>query len=536
MANFARGLASGFDTGIKIGEALRKKRMRDELEAAQQEKEFQKYTPAQGLQMQQEAAMVDEFGRPLYEFTIEPGSTTYQRRALSYAEPQARGDMSFGGLEDTRTPIATMYRTPSGTAMTGGAVPLDVEGEQIYADQARGGLSARDTGISRPIDVTSMRPEDTGLYRQLTTSRGEATALTPGVVEYLGKTYGAGLSPEQRNAALMERYADIISREDPMEGLKLRTLAAQEARAAQKAPLELENLRQNIAAGKIDLETKGFALEDTKKVRSLTDFMSANPNASTKEIFAKADELKLSTKARSEVVQQLTGITQGELDLAKAQITKEISGLDRKQLLAAHRENPNITPGAHYEEVVDKKGNISLYLVETATGRRLTDKPDFSGSAAEVDKYLRTAATAPETLLDFTMNLKKANAEILSKQAGAAKDFAAAQYYGSGGGLNRSAFEVAGIDKDNQPILFNRTTGDFGRKDGKPIQDPDFVKKFRGAEASSVSRQEEIAYGKLLESDEWQRAKSPADQARLMRKYNLDPEKFRLPGLPGGGW
>jgi hypothetical protein len=531
MANFARGLASGFDTGIKIGEALRRKQMRDEFEAAQQEKEFQKYTPAQALQMQQEAAMVDEQGRPMYRFTIEPGSTSYQRQQITYPEMQARGEYTpdFSGY-GLGTPESIMYRTPPGGAMEG---PIDLTGVANYAP-ARG-LSVSE-GNYTPTLLPSQRPEESDLYRQLMTRYGESTTMAPKATEYLGKTYEGGLTPQARDAALMSRYADIISREDPIEGMKLRTMAAQEARAAEESPLRLQNLRQQIATGQIDLETKGFALQDLKATRSLTDFMAANPNASTKDIFAKADELKMSPKARGEIIQQLTGVSQGELDLAKTQITKQISGLDRKQLLQAHKDNPNITPGAHYEEAVDKKGNISLYLVDTNTGQRLTDKPDFVGSAAEVDKYLRTAATAPETLLDYTMNLKKTQADILSKQAGAAKDFAAAQYYGAGGGLGKSSFEVAGFDKDNTPILFDRQTGYFGRRDGKPIQDADFTKKFRGAEATSVTRQEEIAYGKMLESDEWQRARTAADQAKVMRKFNLDPEKFRMAPIPGGGW
>jgi len=66
MASIARGLEAGVNIGFKIDEAMRRKRLRDEIEAAQQEKAFQRYTPEQGAQMRQEAGMLDEQGRQRY--------------------------------------------------------------------------------------------------------------------------------------------------------------------------------------------------------------------------------------------------------------------------------------------------------------------------------------------------------------------------------------------------------------------------------------------------------------------------------------
>jgi len=40
----------------------------------------------------------------------------------------------------------------------------------------------------------------------------------------------------------------------------------------------------------------------------------------------------------------------------------------------------------------------------------------------------------------------------------------------------------------------------------------------------------------MLNSDAWERAKTDADKAKVMRKYNLDPAKFGMTGIPGGGW
>lgn len=555
------GFATGFNAGwgavsdtVKEYERLKQKR---EFEAAQKEKEFQKYTPQQGEFLRglgSETVNVGGEARPRYQFDIDPGSTNYRVREILYPDAPTRTEgMSFGGpmYEEAAAPaprsreeIARMYAV--GTPYDG---PVDLKGEPIYPpDVAMGsdagrGLTARDTGISRPANTVSPRPEDSGLYSQLLNRYGETVTMTPGATEYLGKTYEGGLSASQRDAALMNRYADIIAKDNPMEAMKLRAMAKQEERAqageqraAELFTLQKQGAQQNIDVGKLDIETKGFALDDVKKSRSLTEWMAANPQATTKDIFAKADELKISTKARSEVIQQLTGISQGELDLVKTQITKDISGMNRKQLLEAHKNNPNITPGAHYEEVVDKKGNVALFLVDTNTGKRLTEKPDFSGSAAEVDKYLRTAATDPATLLDYTMNLRKTKADISAKEASTVKDLGMAQYYATGGGLNKTSFDIVGMDKDNQPILFDKRSGKLGREDGKPIQDVDWAKKFAGAGATAVSKQEEIAYREMLNSDAWERARTDADKAKVMRKYNLDPTKFGMTGIPGGGW
>jgi len=153
-----------------------------------------------------------------------------------------------------------------------------------------------------------------------------------------------------------------------------------------------------------------------------------------------------------------------------------------------------------------------------------------------VDKYLRTAATDQATLLDYTLNLQKTKADIEAKGASTAKDYAGANYYNAGGGVGRTSYEVAGFDTDNTPILFNRQTGEMGRKDGKPIQNADFTKKFRGAEDAGVSKREEIAYSQLLQSDEWKAARTQKQRTDLLLKYNLDPAKFGIEAIPGGGW
>lgn len=493
------GYSSGFRAGYSVvNDALLQRerdRQKSEFLAAQKEKEFERYTPERGAQMRAESEMVDAYGRPLYRYTIAPGSTQYTREELSYPEaapaaasltpeqetylrnieaakdlsgrPYYSVDRGEGGLATVRArPVSAgggfEYYDPSQAPM--GRIRYLPEETAAYTEDGRPPAQV----VITPEEIRAREAERAELLRQYGSTAefrptaglakqggpsvgvptGDAITYSPDVIEYLGKTYEQGLTPgklsdKQKNAALMDKYAQILSAYDPVEGMKFKIMAEQERRAAEKAPLELQNLAQNIASGKIDLETKGFALEDIKKVRSLTEWMSTNPNATTKDIFAEADRLKLSTKARSEVIQQLTGITQGELDLAKTQITKEISGMSRKQLLQAYRDNPNITPGAHYEEVLDNKGNISLYLVDTATGKRLTSKPDFSGSAAEVDKYLRTAAVAPDTLLDFTINLRKSQADIFSKQASGQRDLAYADYLGDKG----EAFLTGGLGR-----------------------------------------------------------------------------------------
>jgi hypothetical protein len=87
------------------------------------------------------------------------------------------------------------------------------------------------------------------------------------------------------------------------------------------------------------------------------------------------------------------------------------------QLSQMHKDNDLLDPGSHFEVIRDKKnGQVTLQRVDSKTGKAMGG-PTFTGSEAEATRYLYTAATAPETVVDFTTNLDKAKAAIAASKA-----------------------------------------------------------------------------------------------------------------------
>ena len=542
MASIARGLETGVNLGFRIDQALREKERRDALRAATEDKAFAKYSPEQGARMRAEAEMVDEFGRPKYEYSIEPGSTTYTRREITYpGAPTGLGGMSVGGpayeeavglTPSAQTEIARVYRVPPGSAGPEYEFVPDLTGEAVYApgqpQVTRGGLgrelSVRDTGISRPIEAGAVGPEDTAAYRGLTRQLGEATTMmAPELTEYLGQTVKGGLSKEDQRSMLLDRYADIISRDDPVEGAKLRAMALQEKIAGYQ-------LKQLVRSEKQDAAEEAL-LEDLKARPELLQ-------GDLSELFASRG---IRPERANKMIEGVLGIENGTITRMQNMVKK--AWLGSKGSLSSFLEkslsDKDYDPTSHLVQRKGPGGGIIIDTVETLqggkSGRVLSSTPELPNEAEAMD-YLFNALTNPGTAAQTALKNQETRSKIEENIATAEQRRAYAGALRAGGGVGKNAFEVAGMDTDNQPILFNKQTGEFGRRDGKPIQDPDFVKKFRGAEAASISRQEEISYAELLKSDAWQRAKTPAARAELMRKYNLDPEKFRMPGIPGGGW
>jgi hypothetical protein len=559
------GFATGFRTGyeavsdtVKEYERLKQKR---EFEAAQKEKEFQKYTPQQGEYLRGLASETVDVGgeaRPRYQFDIDPGSTNYRVREIMYPDAPTRTEgMSFGGpaYEEAAAPasrsseeIARMYAVgvPLNTARN------DTTGEPIYApapsvamgSDAGRGLTARDTGISRPANTVSPRPEDSGLYSQLLNRYGETETMTPGATEYLGKTYKGGLSASQRDAALMNRYADIIAKDNPMEAMRLRTMAKQEERAqAQEGRAAQEfDIRQKISDFQLKTYERGEK-QDVAEDKLLED-IKANPSMMQGDWAAIAAKYGIRPERFNKITEGVLGLEKGKIQQMTMAVEKAYrnSKGDLNKFLQSTLEDDDYDPTSHMVARKGPNGGVIIDIVETVAagkdgkikqaGKVISSLPEQANQLEALDVAYAMLAN-PGQAAQTALNLQKTKAEIEAKRASTAKDYAGANYYNAGG---KTSYEVAGFDTDNTPILFNRQTGEMGRKDGKPIQSPDFTKKFRSAEDASISKREEIAYSQLLQSDEWKNAKTQKQRSDLLIKYNLDPLKFGIEAIPGGGW
>jgi hypothetical protein len=562
MASIARGLETGINLGFRFDQALREKERRDALRAATEDKSFAKYSPEQGAQMRAEADMVDELGRPKYQYSIEPGSTTYTRREITYpGAPTVTEGMSYGGpmYEEAAAPaprsreeIARSYRVPfdssrlrevGAAASYAGPVQIDLNGEPIYyppegvaegvamGDDAGRGLTARDTGISRPANTVSPRPEDSAAYGRLMRQLGAPTTMAaPELTEYLGQTVKGGLGKEQQRSMLLDRYADIISKDDPVEGMKLRAMALQEKIGSYQLKQIERGEKQDIAEDKF--------LEAVKADQSIMqgDWATA------------AAKYGIRPERFIKIAEGVLGLEKGKIQQMTMAVEKAYrnSKGNLNTFLQSTLDDYDYDPTSHMVARKGPNGGVIIDVVETVAGKDgktkqagkvISSLPEQANELEALDTAYAVLAS-PGQAAQTALKNQKTREELayMRKHGNYFESVGEAYRSGARGGLGKNAFEIVGFDKDNTPILFNKNTGNVGRQDSKPIQDADFVKKFAGAGAAAISRQEEIAYKEMLNSDAWERAKTDADKAKVMRKYNLDPAKFGMTGIPGGGW
>lgn len=295
--------------------------------------------------------------------------------------------------------------------------------------------------------------KDIGMYETEAAARGASEPYNIGLTRQAAGLYEqAGLDAEARQMRGQARQAETAMSQLAMDKERLGFAAAEAKRAEEMQPLNIRKAEQTLKLGEqtldinaIDMATKGFDLKDKQRTQELTKWISQNPNAPIKDIIGEATSLGLSQKSIGELVKQTIGIDEDMIKNSKLQIQKIIEGKSTDQILKEFQYNDLISPGTHYEKVVDKKGNVSLFLVDSNDNKRLSKTPDFTGSAGEVDSYLRSAAVSLPTALDFAMNLEKAKTDITAKKASTVKDLAyadAAGQRGLGGGRDKTPFAV----------------------------------------------------------------------------------------------
>lgn len=304
MANWARGLAAGLESGYKLGEVLRQKQIRDAMTEARTQAEsggYNRFSQQDINKLNEYATAVDPEGRRMFDLTIEPGTTTYVPRRIVYGNeaPQIEGyspawlGRETGlapqqGAEVSASPVPMdflpaeqrLLDTTGGEPYFPGAMnSLDEPGVRVgkeglrpsvgnypsmgteaasIAPQAYEGLTTSAPEYSPDLRIS--RPDDSAAYRSLTRETVPEAGLGPTRTVFMGKEYEAGtLTKEMRDAALMDRYASILERAgEPDRAMQMRASAM----GLRKGQLELENAERTAAKqrtlSEIDTGAKDF--------------------------------------------------------------------------------------------------------------------------------------------------------------------------------------------------------------------------------------------------------------------------------------
>ena len=435
MANFGLGLSQGFQLGMQLGDALRQKRMREEIETAQKEKQFRKYTQAEGEQMRREAGTVEQPGE--YEYTIEPGSIEYTKRRRGISPEQVSGGLEMSMASDRVTPsipeaesaapvdLSRIFATPvypNRASMVGQApIPpykLDLVGEPggltaggtAYPPAYRGlppssapaapaapeAPSVMTPGAFRgglsPVDFTRALPSDReAIIRALTTEYGPSEAMKPGATEYLGKTYGAeGLTPAQQRSALLNRYADIISTyEGPVEGERFRSMARAEERAEKTFELQTQLTDYQIRAV---ARSEKEATELEKLSDAASKFLAENPAATPRDIVDYVVKtVKPSAGALNKYVSQVAQVDESELKLLNNKIERQIRGQSLSGLIKIFNEDPDYDPNTNIVQEKGPKGEVIIKVVDAKDPRKILESYSFKDETIARDYLIQTA-------------------------------------------------------------------------------------------------------------------------------------------------
>ena len=254
---------------------------------------------------------------------------------------------------------------------------------------------------------------------------GGSIQISPQPVQrYAGQTTAGQFSPDQREGLRARAIARaVMSSGDYRGGAALMADATRAEREAKEAPLRLRGLENQIAlsgqqieSGNYDIATKKRTQEANVRTDAFSTWQSQNPNATSADMFREARRLGMPPEEQFKIASNVTGLKEQSLKNNELVIKEMVQNKSLDQLSALHKDNDLIDPGSHFEVLRSKSGQVTLQRVDSKTGKALGG-PTFTGSEAEATRYLYQAATAPESIVDFTTTLEKTKAAIAASKA-----------------------------------------------------------------------------------------------------------------------
>ena len=375
------GWASGFEAGTRMGKSwidtYRESERRREIEAAQKEVSSAKtpsniaYTPEQGENLR-------GLSQQGYQFEPEYGPNGVPTGAYNIYNPAVTGNVGGGGggggggLSSTVSPVNA--NIPAGQAVGASA------SEPVIGTSAGGPYANAGVFVDPSQQVTNVRTGLGPVTEKLavgTVNIPRSSDVEPSGGERYGRAFPEeqGLQPlskQQRDSMLLERYADIIAKDDPVRAAQLRLSAAQEARSQ----TQFEGA-QKLQGLQISRETRAETKESglDAALKSISDDVALTADQRQKAITAAIGQYK-GPEAALEFTNKGTSAKLNEASLASVTRTLEEGKLKDRfnaAVLEQRAANPNF-------------GTKDMLKLATDMGLPLDVQDSYAAAMANINK------------------------------------------------------------------------------------------------------------------------------------------------------
>ncbi len=418
MANFARGLAQGLETGVQLGSLYRRKQLRDDLA---------KLGPEAVTETGQGFEVVSPTGE------VQRGLISQQPGVDLGAIQQAyeQGGYSFRPVE-----------APTFAARAGGR-DIGIYGSEAEARRA-----------AEPYNIGLTR-RAAGMYEQ------------------------AGMDAEARQMRGQARQAEADMTRLGMEEQRLRLAQEAGTREEQQLASSLETQEQQRGLTKLQIDKLKRAEEDQARLDAYYLELSQNPQATTADKKAIANRIGLKPEQYDDIIAKELNTSVNTVKLFKAEIQDAIKGKGLDELLDIHKNDSRFDDKTYFNKRVGKNGEIALDLIDQATGKVLRTEKFKDANLATA--YLSKQAVEPENIAEWMLGIRGAEAKITAAEANAMESRARAGYLasgGRGGGADKTPFAVKSqIDNSEKTVeLIGRQLAD--RPGDKNLQQQLTVEKF----------------------------------------------------------
>lgn len=481
MANFARGLASGFETGVRIGEALRQKRERDRLEEIMKAtpQTLQGYSQEDAAQLQALANARDAQGNPYYNVQSTGGLGYQIQPTFQTAEGQAYEPVQMRQPSAVTNFLGQRY---------GAAGP---SAEQM--DQARYRAMADVLAETNPAEGLRMRQQMLAEQRA-SAAEQRAAQLFPGQLRAQEQQFAVGEQGLTKGSLDIEAALDIKKQREAVRDVDKRYTDWFKKQVGDRTPTS-DDAIAGLQWRATELFKAGLGDEATK--------------ATQQHMTMANQRIELQTRERAaEIPRVIASLAAGNTDAAEEFYRKFVPD------------------GANVKDI--KREKDGSYTIKRATldGSALPDTK--IGSLAELDAVIRTFAD-PAALSNFTQREIENNfrARTLNIQAASAES--QREFQQKSLGLREREVErptaasiVPFLDEKTGKTVLVDVTG-LPRKDGV-IQTPAGLTAIKGRD-TSLSAMDKDILDDAQKDRKWERA-TLEERARMIKERGGDPEKI----------